>query len=92
MVQVIVRDEMSAEIEWVKVAAYIAAGLCMGIGTLGPSLGQGFIGGKACESIGKKPENSNVIVRTMVMALAFVESTAIYALLISLILLFYVGR
>lgn len=83
---------MAADIEWVKVAAYISAGICMGIGTLGPSLGQGFIGGKACESIGKKPENSNIIIRTMVVALAFVESTAIYALLVSLILMFYVGR
>jgi len=80
------------EVEWVKVAAYVSAGICMGIGTLGPSLGQGFIGGKACESIGKKPENSNVVVRTMIVALAFVESTAIYALLVSLILMFYVGR
>ncbi|QQR48973.1 ATP synthase F0 subunit C [bacterium] len=77
---------------WVPIAAYIAAGLCMGIGTLGPSLGQGFIGGKACESIGKKPESANVVFRTMVIALAFVESTAIYALVISLILLFYVGK
>ena len=83
---------MAIEIEWVKVAAYVAAGICMGIGTLGPSLGQGFIGGKACESIGKKPESSNVIVRTMIVSLAFVESTAIYALLVSIILLFYVGR
>ena len=81
-----------ADIAWVKVAAYISAGLCMGIGTLGPSLGLGFIGGKACESIGKKPEHSNVIIRTMIFALTFVESTAIYALLVSLILMFYVGR
>lgn len=80
------------DMTWVKVAAYAAAGFCMGIGTLGPSLGLGFIGGKACESIGKKPEHSNVIGRTMLLALTFVESTAIYALLISLILVFYVGR
>ena len=83
---------MAAEVEWVKVAAYIAAGVCMGIGTLGPSLGQGFIGGQACESIGKKPESANSVVKTMIVALAFVESTAIYALLVSLVLLFYVGR
>jgi F-type H+-transporting ATPase subunit c len=83
---------MSESVEWVKVAAYISAGICMGIGTLGPSLGQGFIGGQACESIGKKPENANSIAKTMVVALAFVESTAIYALLVSLVLLFYVGR
>ena len=77
-----------ADVEWVKVAAYIAAGLCMGIGTLGPSLGQGFIGGKACESLGKKPEASDQITRMMILSLAFVESTAIYALLVSMVLLF----
>ena len=81
-----------AEIEFSKMAAYIAAGACMGIGTLGPALGLGFIGGKACESIGKKPESAGTIMRTMMLALVFVESTAVYCLLISLVLLFYVGR
>jgi F-type H+-transporting ATPase subunit c len=81
-----------ADVELAKVAAYIAAGACMGIGTVGPALGLGFIGGRACESIGKKPESAGAITRTMVLALAFVESTAIYALLVSLILLFYVGK
>ena len=81
-----------ADVEFTKVAAYIAAGVCMGIGTLGPALGLGFIGGKACDSIGKSPENAGMIMRTMILALAFVESTAVYCLLISLVLLFYVGR
>lgn len=81
-----------ADMELAKIAAYVAAGACMGIGTLGPALGLGFIGGKACESIGKKPESAGMIVRTMVLALAFVESTAVYALLVSLVLLFYVGK
>lgn len=79
-------------VNWVKVAAYIAAGICMGVGSIGPALGQGFIGGKACESIGKKAESAGVVTRTMVVALAFVESSAIYALLVALILLFYVGK
>ena len=84
---------MTGEIvDWVKVAAYIAAGICMGIGSVGPALGQGFIGGKACESMGKQPESAGLITRTMIVALAFVESAAIYALLIALILLFYVAR
>ena len=84
---------MAVEIvNWVKVAAYISAGICMGLGSIGPSLGQGFIGGKACESIGKRPESAGLITRTMVVALAFAESSAIYALLISLVLLFVVAR
>jgi F-type H+-transporting ATPase subunit c len=76
-----------ADAELAKVAAYIAAGACMGIGTIGPALGLGFIGGKACESIGKKPESAGAIFRNMMLALALVEATAIYALLISLLLL-----
>ena len=45
-------------INWMKVAAHVSAGLCMGIGALGPSLGQGYVGGKACESISRNPESS----------------------------------
>ena len=80
------------DVNWVKVAAYIAAGIAMGLGSIGPSLGQGFIGGKACESIGKKPESAGLITRTMVVALAFAESSAIYALLIALLLVFSVAK
>ena len=85
-------DQIIETINWVKVAACVAAGLCMGIGSMGPSLGQGFIGGKACESIGKRPENAGLITRTMVVALAFVESSAIYALIVALLLMFVIGK
>ncbi|MFA5075204.1 MAG: ATP synthase F0 subunit C [Candidatus Babeliales bacterium] len=85
-------SEVIEAVNWVKVAACIAAGLCMGIGSLGPSLGQGFIGGKACESIGKKPESAGLITRTMAVALTFAESSAIYALLVALVLMFVVAR
>ncbi len=81
-----------ADINWGPIAAYVAAGACMGIGVFGPALGLGFIGGKACESIGKKPESADVIIRAMVLALAFVESLGIYCLVISLILLLFVGH
>lgn len=80
-------DNILQTVDWVKVAAYIAAGVCMGIGTIGPSLGQGFIGGKACENLAKRPESAGIISRTMIIAMVFVESSAIYALLISLLLI-----
>jgi len=83
---------MQEIVDWVKVASCIAAGICMGIGSIGPSLGQSFVGGKACESIGKKPESAGLITRTMVVALAFVESSAIYCLLVALVLMFVIGR
>ena len=76
-----------ADLEFSRTAAYIAAGACMGFGTLGPALGLGFIGGKACESIGKKPESAGAVRGAMMLALTFTEATAIYALLIALLLI-----
>lgn len=70
-------------VEIAKAAAYIGAAVAMGIGSIGPALGQGMIGMKACENIGKYPENAGQIRTTMVLAMAIVESSAIYALLIS---------
>ena len=61
------------------------------LGALGPALGQGLVGSKACESIGKQPESANLVTKTMVLALAFIESTSIYCLVIALMLIFFVG-
>lgn len=73
-----------------KAAACISAGLAMGIGSIGPSIGQGLIGMKACENLGKYPESSGKIRTTMILAMAIVESSAIYCLLIAGALLFIV--
>lgn len=71
-----------------KAAAFISAGVAMGIGSLGPSIGQGLIGMKACENLGKYPESAGKIRTTMALAMAIVESSAIYCLLIAGGLLF----
>jgi len=75
-------------INWAKVAANLSAGLCMGIGACGPSLGQGYIGGKACESIGRNPESYNSIFNAMMFALVAAETSSIYCFIIALMLLF----
>lgn len=77
-------------VDWVRVAALLSAGICMGIGALGPSLGQGIIGGKACEAIGKKPESSSAISRILFTACTFAETSSLYCLLISLLLILWV--
>jgi F-type H+-transporting ATPase subunit c len=66
-----------------KAAAFLGAAIVMGIGVLGPALGQGLIGMKACENMGKYPESSGKIRTTMFLAMMIVETGAIYALLIS---------
>jgi F-type H+-transporting ATPase subunit c len=73
----------------VKAAACIAAGFCMGIGGLGPSIGQGYIAGKACESLGKKPEDVGPIRSTMFQAMLMIETSLIFIFLTSVILIFF---
>lgn len=75
------------EINYVKIAAYFGAAFVMGIGTIGPALGQGLIASKAVESMGKFPEMSNKIRTTMLMALGIVETSAIYAFVVAILLL-----
>jgi len=68
---------------YAKAAAFIGAAITMGIGSFGPALGQGLIAMKACENIGKYPESSGSIRTTMMIAMAIVESSAIYCLIIA---------
>lgn len=72
----------------VKAAGFIAAALAMGIGSIAPAFGQGLVGAKACENIGKNPESARDTKTTMLMALAVIETSAIYALLIALGILY----
>lgn len=66
----------------------IAAALAIGVGAIGPGIAVGLIGGRAVEAISRNPEAESNIRNTMILALVFAESTVLYALVISLILLF----
>lgn len=72
-----------------KAAAFIGAAFTMGIGTIGPALSQGLIGRQGCESIGKYPESASKVRITMMLAMAMVESCAVFAFLIALLLIFF---
>ncbi|MFA5420806.1 MAG: ATP synthase F0 subunit C [Patescibacteria group bacterium] len=72
----------------VDAAKYIAAGLAIGLGAIGPGIGEGIAASKALEAIGRNPEASGKITPLMFVSMAVTESTAIYALVISLIILF----
>jgi F-type H+-transporting ATPase subunit c len=71
-----------------RAAALLGAGICMGMGALGPGLGEGFVAGKACEGLARSPENASLITRTMLVGQAVSESTGIYSLVIALLLIF----
>ncbi|MBR6834967.1 MAG: ATP synthase F0 subunit C, partial [Oscillospiraceae bacterium] len=75
-------------------ASAIGAGLAA-IAGIGPGIGEGYAVGKACEAIGRQPESSGAVTRTMFIECAVAESTGIYGLVIALILLFanpFIGK
>ena len=72
----------------VKAACAIGAGLCMGIGAIGPALGEGNAVGKALEGMARQPEAANTLRTNMILGCAITESTGIYSLVIALLLLF----
>ena len=61
----------------------MAKALAIGIGSIGPALGISFIGAKAMEAIGRNPEAASKILVPMLLACAFAEAVAIYALVIA---------
>ncbi len=71
----------------VRVAAFLGAAFAMGIGTIGPALGQGMVGTKACETIGRYPESAGKVRTAMLIAMSLIETSAIYCLLIALLLI-----
>ena len=65
-----------------------AAGIGMGLGAVGTGIGQGMAVKGAVEGVARNPGASGKILTTMMIGLAMIESLAIYALVICLIILF----
>lgn len=72
----------------VESAKMIAAALSIGLGAIGTGIGMGMLVSKALEAIGRNPEAQSKIQVTMILGIAFTEAIAIYALVISLMILF----
>jgi F-type H+-transporting ATPase subunit c len=72
----------------IGMASAISAGLTIGIGAIGPALGEGRAVAQALSSIAQQPDETATITRPLVVGLAMIESTAIYAFVVSMILLF----
>lgn len=71
-----------------EVAKLFAIAIVMGMGTVFPAIAIGWIGSKGAESIGRNPEAASKLQTAMILAIAFAEAIAIYALVVSLIIKF----
>ena len=76
----------------IRAAAMLGAGIAMGLGAIGPAIGEGFAAGKALDGISKRPEHAGLLTRTMLIGQAVSETTGIYSLVIALIMIFVVKK
>jgi len=83
LASVVASQEISAE-----ALKMLGAGLAIGLGLIGPGIGIGLLGSKAMEAIGRNPEAAGPIQTNMILAIAFAEAIAIYALVVAILIKF----
>jgi F-type H+-transporting ATPase subunit c len=77
-----------SDLALIGMASIVAAGLTMAIGSIGPALGEGWAVARALGALAQQPDKANVITRTLFVGLAMVESTAIYCLVVAMVIIF----
>lgn len=77
-----------SSIDIIGAVSIVTAGITIAIGSIGPAIGEGMALARALGAIAQQPDEANTITRTLFVGLAMVESTAIYCLVISVILIF----
>jgi F-type H+-transporting ATPase subunit c len=73
-----------------QLGAYIGAGIAA-VGGIGAGIGQGYAAGKACEGIARNPEMESRVRTLMIVGAAIAETSAIYSLIVALLLIFVVS-
>ncbi len=72
----------------IGMVSVLSAGLTIGIGAIGPALGEGRAVAQALSAMAQQPDESANITRTLFVGLAMIESTAIYCFVVAMILIF----
>ncbi|HEY8594935.1 MAG TPA: F0F1 ATP synthase subunit C [Devosiaceae bacterium] len=72
----------------VQMTSVAAAAVAVGLGAIGPGLGEGRAVAAAMDAIARQPEAAGTISRTLFVGLAMIETMAIYCLVIALLVLF----
>jgi len=67
----------------------LSAGLCISIGGIGPGLGEGNAAANALRAIAQQPDEAGTITRTLFVSMAMVESTAIYAFVVTVLIMYF---
>jgi F-type H+-transporting ATPase subunit c len=73
---------------WLQMGSIVCAALAVAFGAIGPALAEGRSVAAAMDALARQPEAASTISRTLFVGLARIETTAIYCLVIALLLLF----
>ena len=69
-----------------KAAAFLAMGIAIGLGALGPGFGMGTAVAAAIEATVRQPEMAGKVQTLMLIGLAFMEALALYAFVVAFVL------
>jgi F-type H+-transporting ATPase subunit c len=72
----------------IQLISIFAAAIAVGLGSIGPALGEGRAVASAMDAIARQPDSAGTVSRTLFVGLAMIETMAIYALVVALIVLF----
>ena len=72
----------------IGLVSIITAGFTVSLGTIGPALAEGRAVVQALAAIAQQPDEAATLSRILFVGVAMIESTAIYCLVISMILIF----
>ena len=83
---------MLSHADLLTVVCFTAAGISTGLGAIGTAIGIGIIGGNGLQGIVENPKMEGRLLQTMLIGMSIASTTAIYALVISVLLIFVVVR
>ncbi len=81
---------LNPEASYLKMFAILGGAFAMGFGAIGPGIGDGIVAKNANEAVGRSPKHMGLLTRTMIIGQAITETTDIYSMVVSLILIFVV--
>ena len=73
---------------YLPIVSILAAAFAVGMGAIGPALAEGRAVAAPMDAIARQPDAAGVISRTLFVGLAMIETMAIYALVVALMILF----
>ncbi len=72
----------------IEIVSVAAAAFAVAFGAIGPAMAEGRAVAASMDAIARQPEAAGTLTRTLFVGLAMIETTAIYCLVVALLLLF----